>query len=106
MKAEFEVRQGQLAAARKKLGQAIGMCPKDKIFRGYIELEKKLVRVPAVPHAVREAHRLQPGQLQHLGALGRAGARARRRGPRARHLRRGHRPARARHARGAVEVVH
>ncbi|KAF2199951.1 putative cell cycle control protein [Delitschia confertaspora ATCC 74209] len=40
--AQFEVRQGQLTAARKTLGTAIGMCPKEKLFRGYIELEMKL----------------------------------------------------------------
>ncbi|KAK1688178.1 hypothetical protein BDP55DRAFT_692329 [Colletotrichum godetiae] len=42
LKAQFEIRQGELTAARKTLGQAIGMCPKDKLFRGYIELELKL----------------------------------------------------------------
>ncbi|CAI7594151.1 unnamed protein product [Penicillium palitans] len=42
MKAHFEVRQMQLQAARKTLGQAIGMCPKDKIFRGYIDMEHRL----------------------------------------------------------------
>jgi crooked neck len=42
MFAHFEVRQSQLPAARKLLGQAIGMCPKDKLFKGYIELEMKL----------------------------------------------------------------
>jgi crooked neck len=42
MKAQFEVRQMQLQAARKTLGQAIGMCPKDKLFRGYIEIEQRL----------------------------------------------------------------
>jgi crooked neck len=42
MKAHFEVRQKQLQAARKTLGQAIGMCPKDKLFKGYVELELKL----------------------------------------------------------------
>ncbi|KAL2122550.1 hypothetical protein VTJ04DRAFT_3005 [Mycothermus thermophilus] len=41
-RAHFEVRQGQLTAARKLLGRAIGMCPKDKLFREYIELEQKL----------------------------------------------------------------
>ncbi|CAK7203950.1 NineTeen Complex (NTC) component [Sporothrix eucalyptigena] len=41
-KALFEVRQGELTAARKTLGRAIGMAPKDKLFKGYIELEKKL----------------------------------------------------------------
>lgn len=42
MKAQFEIRQMQLQNARKTLGQAIGMCPKDKLFKGYIELELKL----------------------------------------------------------------
>lgn len=42
MKAQFEVRQMQLQAARKTLGQAIGMCPKDKIFRGYIDIEHRM----------------------------------------------------------------
>ncbi|EFQ28723.1 hypothetical protein CGRA01v4_10126 [Colletotrichum graminicola] len=42
LKAQFEIRQGELTAARKTLGQGIGMCPKDKLFRGYIELELKL----------------------------------------------------------------
>ncbi|KAK1757610.1 hypothetical protein QBC47DRAFT_376494 [Echria macrotheca] len=41
-KAHFEIRQGELTAARKILGRAIGMCPKDKIFREYILLEQKL----------------------------------------------------------------
>ncbi|KAF2452389.1 pre-mRNA-splicing factor CLF1 [Lineolata rhizophorae] len=42
LRAQFEIRQMQLAAARKTLGQAIGMCPKDRLFKGYIELELKL----------------------------------------------------------------
>ncbi|RQM08319.1 hypothetical protein DH86_00003806, partial [Scytalidium sp. 3C] len=42
LKAQFDIRQQQLSAARKTLGQAIGMCPKDKLFKGYIELELKL----------------------------------------------------------------
>ncbi|KAF2747297.1 cell cycle control protein [Sporormia fimetaria CBS 119925] len=42
MAAHFEIRQNNLAAARKLLGQSIGMCPKDKLFKGYIELEMKL----------------------------------------------------------------
>eukprot|EP00937_MAST-01D_sp_MAST-1D-sp2_P004952 g4952.t1 len=40
--AQFEVRQLQLGAARKVLGVALGKCPKDKLFRGYIELEQQL----------------------------------------------------------------
>ncbi|KAI6087072.1 cell cycle control protein [Hypoxylon rubiginosum] len=42
LRAHFEIRQGELTAARKALGMAIGMCPKDKLFKGYIELELKL----------------------------------------------------------------
>ncbi|TBU28797.1 hypothetical protein BD311DRAFT_796936 [Dichomitus squalens] len=37
--ARFEVRRLQLAAARKILGTAIGMCPKEALFKGYIQLE-------------------------------------------------------------------
>ena len=39
MFARFEVRQLQLPAARKILGTAIGMCPKEALFKGYIQLE-------------------------------------------------------------------
>ncbi|KAK3900729.1 Pre-mRNA-splicing factor clf-1 [Staphylotrichum tortipilum] len=41
-KAHFEIRQGQLTPARKSLGRAVGMCPKDKLFKEYIALEQKL----------------------------------------------------------------
>ncbi|KAI5780435.1 hypothetical protein EDC01DRAFT_710644 [Geopyxis carbonaria] len=40
--AHFEVRHLNLSAARKTLGTAIGMCPKDKLLRGYIALETRL----------------------------------------------------------------
>ncbi|KAK7506895.1 hypothetical protein BaRGS_00001746 [Batillaria attramentaria] len=40
--AQFEIRQRNLTAARKILGTAIGKCPKNKLFRGYIELELQL----------------------------------------------------------------
>lgn len=40
--AKFEIRQKQLTSARKILGTAIGKCAKDKLFRGYIELEIQL----------------------------------------------------------------
>lgn len=42
MRAHLEVRQKDLVAARKVLGQAIGMCPKESIFKGYISLEMQL----------------------------------------------------------------
>lgn len=36
------IRQGDLSAARRLLGRALGTCPKDRLFRGYIELELAL----------------------------------------------------------------
>ena len=42
LKAQFDLRQMDLPSARKTLGQAIGMCPKDKLFRGYITVEQQL----------------------------------------------------------------
>ena len=45
MAAHFEVRQKDLTAARKILGTAIGMCGKENIFKGYIELELQLGEV-------------------------------------------------------------
>ncbi|CCF56600.1 hypothetical protein KAFR_0B03040 [Kazachstania africana CBS 2517] len=42
MYGKFEVRHGDISSVRRILGRAIGMCPKNKIFKGYIELEIKL----------------------------------------------------------------
>ncbi|XP_031480427.1 uncharacterized protein LOC116250716 [Nymphaea colorata] len=42
MAAQFEIRQKNLKAARQVLGNAIGMAPKDKIFKKYIEIELQL----------------------------------------------------------------
>ncbi|KAF9478974.1 TPR-like protein [Pholiota conissans] len=42
MFAKFEVRRLELTAARKILGTAIGMCPKEALFKGYIDLEIEL----------------------------------------------------------------
>ncbi|KAG0476689.1 hypothetical protein HPP92_013530 [Vanilla planifolia] len=42
MAAQFEIRQKNLRAARQILGNAIGMAPKDKIFKKYIEVELQL----------------------------------------------------------------
>ncbi|XP_056437729.1 crooked neck-like protein 1, partial [Gadus chalcogrammus] len=39
---QFEIRQKNLPAARRGLGSAIGKCPKNKLFKGYIELELQL----------------------------------------------------------------
>ena len=43
--AQLEVRQLRLDAARKILGMALGMCPKHKIFKAYIDLELQLGHV-------------------------------------------------------------
>jgi crooked neck len=40
--AQFEIRQQRLDSARKILGTALGMCPKNKIFRAYIDIELQL----------------------------------------------------------------
>eukprot|EP00891_Asterochloris_glomerata_P001402 jgi/Astpho2/1402/fgenesh1_pm.00025_%23_10_t len=40
--AQFEIRQFKLDSARKILGMAIGKCPKDKLFKSYIEIEHQL----------------------------------------------------------------
>lgn len=40
--AQFEIRCRNLTTARKTLGMAIGMCARDKLFRGYIDLEIQL----------------------------------------------------------------
>lgn len=42
MYAQFEIRCKNLMTARKTLGQAVGVCPRDKLYRGYIELEIQL----------------------------------------------------------------
>ncbi|CCM05419.1 uncharacterized protein FIBRA_07636 [Fibroporia radiculosa] len=42
MFARFEVRRLDLPAARKILGAAIGICPKEALFKGYIQLELDL----------------------------------------------------------------
>ncbi|KAJ3101496.1 Crooked neck-like protein 1 [Phlyctochytrium planicorne] len=42
MYAKFQIRRYDLAGTRKTLGMAIGMCPKERIFKGYIELEIRL----------------------------------------------------------------
>jgi crooked neck len=42
LKAGFDVFQGDIAAARKTLGQAIDIYPKDSPFKGYINIELKM----------------------------------------------------------------
>lgn len=40
--AQFEIRQKDVATARRALGSALGKCPKAKLFRGYIDMEIQL----------------------------------------------------------------
>lgn len=40
--AQFEIRQKNLDKARQLLGTALGKCPKEKLFKGYILLETQL----------------------------------------------------------------
>ncbi|KCV68239.1 hypothetical protein H696_05163 [Fonticula alba] len=40
--AKFEIRRGNLSAARKALGKAIGVAPKPRLFKGYIDIEMEL----------------------------------------------------------------
>lgn len=40
--AKFEIRQLDVQTARKTLGRSLGMCPKPKLFKGYIELELQM----------------------------------------------------------------
>lgn len=42
MYSQFELRQENLNAARKILGQSLGICPKSKTYKKYIELEIEL----------------------------------------------------------------
>lgn len=64
MTAQFEIRQGQLQAARKTLGRALGMCPKDKLFKGYIELELKLFEFVRVRTLYEKYIELNPANCQ------------------------------------------
>lgn len=39
MAARFEVRRLDLPAARRTFGSGIGLCPKEALFKGYVQLE-------------------------------------------------------------------
>ena len=43
--AQLEVRQLKLDSARKVLGTALGMCPKHKLYKAYVDLELQLGHV-------------------------------------------------------------
>ncbi|KIM46626.1 hypothetical protein M413DRAFT_259729 [Hebeloma cylindrosporum] len=66
MFAKFEVRRLELPAVLKILGTAIGMCPKEALFKRYIDLEVEL----------REFDRARTWHFPHF--RGRSGKRKRR----------------------------
>lgn len=43
--AQFHLRKGDLTAARKTYGQAIGKCPRKSIFNAYVAMEMQLVEI-------------------------------------------------------------
>jgi len=43
--ANLEIRLKNLAGARQLLGTALGKCPRDKLFKGYIDLEMQLFEI-------------------------------------------------------------
>ncbi|KAI0665844.1 hypothetical protein C8Q78DRAFT_1083701 [Trametes maxima] len=64
MFARFEVRQLKLPAARKILGTAIGMCPKEALFKGYIQLEFDFDRVRTLYEKYIEAAWIKYAELE------------------------------------------
>src|SRR5258707_10822554 len=48
--ARFQIRRQDLQAARNVLGTSIGMCPKEKLFSGYIDLELEVRRLTRSMH--------------------------------------------------------
>jgi crooked neck len=57
MYARFEVRRLDLPAARKVLGAAAGMCPKEALFKGYIQLEFDVGGLRSLSHLMTLTHR-------------------------------------------------
>ncbi|KAE9980319.1 hypothetical protein BLS_008084 [Venturia inaequalis] len=55
--ADFQIRQMNIDGARKTLGKSLGICPKTKLFREYIDLETRLFEFERVRtiHAKRVA---------------------------------------------------
>jgi hypothetical protein len=63
--ARFEVRRLEVSAARRLLGASLGMCPKESVLRGYIDLETRLGEIDRV----RRLHEKQV-QLWPFNAAG------------------------------------
>ena len=66
MAAHLEVRAKDVAAARKVFGRGIGVAPKEKLFKGYIELELQLGVCLRVLVVARELATTQPSSEQRV----------------------------------------
>lgn len=60
--AYFELRRKDVTAAKKLMGTAIGMCPKEKLFKAYIDLRTKVGRT--LPRATYDQADPSPPPLQ------------------------------------------
>ena len=124
--AKFEVRRLELPAARKILGAGIGMCPKEALFKGYIQLELDVrtnntasARIHVADHFLRSASRVRPRsdnirkiygmgpyKLLRLDQVLGTGISVRRFRTDEGHLRTGYLPTVLIHARALVESLH
>ena len=50
--AQFEVRQLRMVEARKILGMSLGMCPKDRTYKAYIEVSCLTSAVVFISHCI------------------------------------------------------
>ena len=64
MYSEFEIRRGDLTAARKILGVSLGLCPKPKLFKYYIDLETKLREFDRLRKIYERYIEFSPDKLQ------------------------------------------
>ncbi|KAG2422724.1 hypothetical protein HXX76_015811 [Chlamydomonas incerta] len=84
MAAKFEIRQRNVEGFRKLLGRALGLCPKEKLFKAYIELELTMGNVDRVRKLYEKYLEWRPSNVgawvrfadleRQLGETGRARA--------------------------------
>ncbi|PNW73155.1 hypothetical protein CHLRE_14g621000v5 [Chlamydomonas reinhardtii] len=84
MAAKFEIRQRNVEGCRKLLGRALGLCPKEKLFKAYIELELTMGNVDRVRKLYEKYLEWRPSNVgawvrfadleRQLGETGRARA--------------------------------
>ena len=64
MYSEFEIRQNDIGTARKILGRSLGLCPKPKVFRRYIEIEISLREFDRVRRLYEKFLEFDPSNLK------------------------------------------